>query len=760
MMSGIILANVLTRLAVHLTLFVLGLCLGLGGPWVWWLDREAGKRFSDRQWTQSSRVYARPLELYTGRALSATDLVIELNRAGLQQGDPSSVGRFQQNGSRFDIHAPGFHFPDERQEARRFRVELAADAVGALSQTNGEALSLVRLPPAELGNLMPLDNNDRTLVALADFPPLLVTGIQAVEDRQFRHHHGIDPKALLRATWANLRQRQVVQGGSTITQQLVKNLFLTPDRSLVRKFNEAVMALSLERRFSKAEILEAYLNEVYLGQDGSQAIHGFGRASEYYFGLPVQALAPEQIALLIGMVRGASWYHPVRNPERSRERRDRVLSIFQQTGLIDDTVYADAVARTLDVRTSSQRRSRPHAAFLELVARQLRRDYRDQDLRGTGLRIFTTLAPSAQEQAERALSEGLVRVERVPDSLQGAAVLVEPGTGEIRALVGDRQPGRRGFNRALDARRSVGSVIKPFVYLLALAQPERFTLMTPLDDRPISVPIQGGDAWQPNNYDDTSHGEVPLMDALANSYNQATVSLGLELGIPALFRLLGQLGVEPGSDQHPSAFLGALSLTPMQVAQLYQPLAAEGYSTPLRAINQVVDARGREIGRYPIRLRPIREDDALALLDFALRHAVTDGTARSLGALLTRDPGIRGKTGTTNDRRDAWFVGYTRDWLGVIWTGRDDYAPAAVTGAGSALPIWAELFNRLPLEQSSRNWPDSLEWFWIDWPNAMLANEECAAALAMPFVAGSQPTELSPCMNLAPTSRQRRGRRR
>ncbi len=750
----------LTRLALHLTLFVLGLCLGLGGPWVWWLDREAGKRFSERQWTQSSRVYARPLELYSGRSLSASDLVIELNRAGLQEGNPSSVGRYSRTGSRFEIHAPGFRFPDQQQSAKRFRIELAGDTIRSLSQTNGAALSLVRLPPAELGNLMPLDNNDRTLVALADFPPLLVTGIQAVEDRQFRHHHGIDPRALMRASWANLRQRQVVQGGSTITQQLVKNLFLTPDRSLVRKFNEAVMALSLERRFSKAEILEAYLNEVYLGQDGNQSIHGFGRASEYYFGLPVQALAPEQIALLIGMVRGASWYHPVRNPERSRARRDRVLAMFEETGLINADAFDDAVARSLGVRTSSQRRNQPHAAFLELVARQLRRDYRDRDLRGTGLRIFTTLAPAAQEQAERALAQGLSRVESTPGSLQGAIVLVEPGTGEIRALVGDRQPGRRGFNRALDARRSVGSVIKPFVYLLALAKPEHFTLMTPLYDEPISVPIQGGQPWQPNNYDDISHGQVPLMDALANSYNQATVALGLELGLPALFRLLGQLGVEPGSDQHPSAFLGALSLTPMQVTQLYQPLAAEGYSTPLRAINQVVDARGREIGRYPIRLRPIREEDALALLDFALRHAVTDGTARRLGSLLSRDPGIRGKTGTTNDQRDAWFVGYTRDWLGVVWTGRDDYTPSGVTGANTALPVWAELFNHLPLADSRRNWPESLEWFWIDWPNARLANEQCPAARAVPFVAGSQPTALSPCMDPEPTSRQRRGRRR
>jgi penicillin-binding protein 1B len=748
---------VLKRLFVHLIWFVFGMSLGLIVPWVWWLDREAGQRFSERQWTQASRVYARPLELYAGRPISPADLVVELEAAGLQAGHPGSIGYFNRNGERFDIHLPGFPFPDQVQAPNRVRLDIQGGSIRNIQTTSGAQSSLVRLPPAELGSLLPLDNRDRTLVSLADFPPLLVTGIQAVEDRQFKHHHGFDPRGLVRAAWANLRHGQVVQGGSTITQQLVKNLFLTPDRSLVRKFNEAVMALSLERRFDKADILETYLNEVYLGQDGANAIHGFGRASEYYFGIPVQALAPEQIALLIGMVRGASWYHPQRNPERARERRDRVLEMFAETGLIGSSDLDQARARPLQVRTSSQRRSRQHGEFLDLVARQLRSDYRDRDLRGTGLRIFTTLDPAAQAHAESALAGGLSRVERRAGELQGAIVLVEPASGEIRALVGDRNPGRFGFNRAVDARRQIGSVIKPFVYLLALAQPDQYTLVSPLNDAELSVPVAGGSPWQPRNHGDISHGEVPLMEALAMSYNQATVALGQEIGLPALFRLLRQLGVEPGGSPHPSALLGAIDMTPLQVAQLYQPLAAEGYSTPLRTITEVVDASGQAIGRYPVRLRPIRDREALALLDFALRQAVTDGTARSLSWRLTSDPGIRGKTGTTNDRRDAWFVGYTRDWLGVVWTGRDDNAPAAISGAGTALPVWAELFAALPVKAYDRSWPENIDWYWVDWPTPLLASEDCPAARAVPFTAGSQPTRLSPCMtNNAPRRRARR----
>ena len=750
----------LRRLLIHTVLFLFGLSLGAGLPWVWWLDREAERRFAERQWTQDSRIYARPLELYAGLELRLEALVVELERIGMRAGDPSRVGRFSQQGPRINLHAPAFRFPDQDQGAQRLRVTIRNGVVEALERSDGESLALIRLPAAELGDLLPAGSDDRTLTRLGDFPPLLVTGIQAVEDRQFRHHHGVDPRGLARAVWTNLRRGALVQGGSTITQQLVKNLFLTPDRSLIRKLNEAVMSISLERHFSKGEILEAYLNEVYLGQDGAQAIHGFGRASEHYFGLPVQALDVDQIALLIGMVRGASWYHPVRNPERALKRRDFVLGQFLNTGLIDAGQHDQLIARALDVATHRQRRQRPNAAFLELVARQLRRDYRDEDLRGTGLRVFTTLSPSAQLAAERGLARGLAERERQPNELQGAAILVEPSSGEIRALVGDRTASRRGFNRALDARRSVGSVIKPFVYLLALAQPDRYTLVSPITDGPIDVELPGQALWQPRNHDDISHGEVALMDALANSYNQATVALGLEVGLPALYRLLGQLGIEPGSEQHPSALLGAISLTPLQVAQLYQPLAAEGYSAPLRAITQVVDVDNREIGRYPMRLRPIREEGALALLDFALRQTVLDGTARRLPGLLDQDPGVRGKTGTTNDRRDAWFVGYTRQWLGVVWTGRDDNAPAGVTGSATALPIWAEIFRPLSHRPQPAQWPNALEWFWIDWPQARLASEDCQNALAVPFIQGSQPLELSDCFEPASTSRRSRGRRR
>lgn len=721
-------------------LFGLGLSLGGGVPWVLWLDHVAGQRFAERQWSLSSRVYARPLELYPGRALSRSDLQTELAGGSLVPGDPARSGRYRVDGGRYDIHAPAGFYPEGPLPARRYRVTLSGGRVTALTDAQGKAMGVARLPPVEIGSLLPLDARDRTLVRLSGFPDLLVRGIQAVEDRQFGRHHGIDPKAMLRAAWRNLVHGEVVQGGSTITQQLVKNLYLDPGRNLVRKFNEAVMAISLERRFSKAGILEAYLNEVWLGQVGGRAIHGFGRASEHYFGMPVSSLAPEQIALLVGMVRGASWYHPVRNPERARARRNTILGVFHETGLIDRDTLEAARSRPLGVRTGADRGGRQYPAFMDLVQRQLRRDYRDSDLRAEGLRIFTTLSPSAQAHAEAAVAGG-----PGDDGLQAGLVLADPSSGDIRALVGDRQPRRAGFNRALDARRPVGSVIKPFVYLLALAQAPRFSLVTPLMDTPVRIPVAGREDWTPRNYDGHSHGRVPLMAALVHSYNQATVDLGMQVGVKPLFRLLDQLGVRIDAAPHPSALLGAIELTPMEVAQLYQPLAADGFSAPLRSITAVVDRSGEPIGRYPLTLKPIREREALALVNFALEEVVRTGTAAGLPARLGRDLPVAGKTGTTNDRRDAWFVGYTPDWFGVVWVGRDDNAPAGIGGASTAMPVWAELFRELPVDTQHRTWPDGIEWYWIDWPESQLAVERCDGARALPFIAGSQPVERSSC---------------
>jgi len=726
------------------------LALLLGAPWVLWLNHQVTSEFEGRKWDLPSRVYARPLSLYQGLALTPASLAAELEAAGYRKvSSQAGEGSYTVQGGRYEIHRRHFRFDDGEQQALRAVVELRDGLVVRLSEpVGGRELDLVRLDPAEFASIWPLHAEDRTVVALTDVPELLVTGLQAVEDRQFKHHHGIDPRGIARALWTNLRAGEAVQGGSTLTQQLVKNYFLSNERSLARKANEAVMALLLEWHYDKAEILEAYINEVYLGQQGNRAIHGFARASEFYFGKPLERLEAQEIALLVGMVRGASLYNPRRNPERATMRRDRVLDIFVETGLLSADQAQVARSRPLGVtRTPGTGQSR-YPAFVELVREQLHRDYREEDLRTEGLRIFTTLAPFEQEAAEAALGQGLKELaERgLPAELQGAVVVADTDSGEVRAMVGDRDPDRRGFNRALNARRPVGSVIKPLVYLLALEHAETYSWLTRIEDEPISLTLPNGDVWSPDNFDHQSHGEVSLLEALTHSYNQATVRLGMNIGVAHLVRKLEQLGVTADVPAVPATLLGAVELTPLEVAQVYQSIAAGGFTAPLRAVTAVQTPAGETLSRYPLQMLPLERRDALAVLNYGLTQVVEQGTAKGLPALLGSTARVAGKTGTTNDARDSWFVGYTRDRVGVAWVGLDDNRPAGVTGSNAAMRIWGRLFRQLPLEPVGLDMPEGAWWMWVDPVTASRSDADCPGAVQMPFVDGSEPDSESACL--------------
>jgi penicillin-binding protein 1B len=733
---------------LRLVLLGCGLALGILLPWVLWLNYLVTSEFEGRKWDLPSRVFARPLSVYAGQDLAARALELELEAAGYQRLDePRQPGSFAVAGSTFEIHRRPFRFDDGRQAALRFTVGLAAGRVATLTGADGP-LDLVRLDPAEIASIYPLHEEDRTLVALESVPELLLTGLQAVEDRQFKHHPGVDLRGIARALLANLRAGKAVQGGSTLTQQLVKNYYLSEARTLWRKANEALMALLLERHYPKSEILEAYVNEVYLGQQGSHGVHGFGRASEFYFGQPLQQLEPHHIALLVGLVRGASFYNPRRHPTRALQRRNQVLDMFAETGLLSPERARAWQARPLDVSRSPGTGRNRYPAFLDLVRRQLRRVYREADLRNEGLRIFTTLAPSDQHFAEQAVSGGLRDLQErgLPATLQAAVVLADVGSGEVRAIVGDREPARQGFNRALDARRQVGSVIKPLVYLAALEHDREYCLLSRVRDEPLTLRQANGSLWSPVNYDGVSHGEVSLLEALSGSYNQATVRVGMDIGIQHLAVKLRQLGVTAPVPAVPATLLGAVDLTPFEVAQVYQSLAAGGFSTPLRAVTAVQTPEGETLNRYPLRMLPLPRRDAIAVLNYALTQVVERGTARSLPGLLGNDTLIAGKTGTTNERRDSWFVGYTRDRVAVTWVGQDDNRPAGVTGSNAALRLWARLFGALPIRAVSLDMPEGAYWTWVDPELNALSDPACAGAVQLPFVAGSEPQSQSPCL--------------
>lgn len=741
---------VLLRRLFRTLLLLLGLGIGLSLPWAIWLDIQVRNEFEGRLWDVPSRVYARPLSLYTGKSIPRDSLLLELKAAGyreLQQA--SEPGSYSVKGDLFDINRRAFVFEDGAMPANRFLAQMKGDSIGSLSYDSGTGdPGLVRLDPAEIASIYPLHDEDRTLVSLPDVPELLITGLQAVEDRQFKHHHGVVLRSIARAFLANIKAGRAVQGGSTLTQQLVKNYFLSSERTLARKANEAIMSVLLEWHYDKAQILEAYINEIYLGQQGKHAIHGFGRASEFYFDRSLQDLEPQQIALLVGMVRGASLYNPRRNPQRALQRRDQVLDIFGTTDLMSGDDIKTAKSRSLGVTSKPRSGGSRYPAFIDLVRRQLKRDYRESDLSSEGLKIYTTLAPSEQEYAQSAVSRGLEDLQQrgLPADLQSALVLSDVASGEVRALVGDRVAGRNYFNRALDARRQIGSVIKPLVYLLALEHVGDYNLITPVKDEPVSLRQADGTLWSPANYDHKSHGELPLMDALILSYNQATVQVGLEIGVANLIRKIKQLGVATEIPALPSTLLGAVELTPIEVTQMYQSLAAGGYSVPLRSVTAVLTPQGDLLSRYPLRLMPLDNRDAVAVLNFALTQVVEQGTAKNLHSLLGKQTLIAGKTGTTNERRDSWFVGYTRDRVAVSWVGLDDNRPASVTGSNAAMRIWAGLFRNLPVEPIDLRMPDGANFVWVDIGQQALTDPSCPGAVQIPFIEGTEPRSSTECL--------------
>ncbi|MGF1643921.1 MAG: penicillin-binding protein 1B [Thiotrichales bacterium] len=710
----------------------------LGFTYMRELDQQIRSQFEGKRWEVPARVFARPLELFVGKPMSIAALEQELRLLNYRKvADPDRSGEYAVNGSRIVIHARGFAFPDETQASDMVAVTVANKLISDLQAPNGgDAPSLFRLEPIHIANIYPKHNEDRVLVQLADVPPMLVDSLLALEDRSFFEHHGIDYKAIFRAMWANLRAGRTVQGGSTLTQQLVKNYFLSNERTLRRKVNEALMALLLEMHYSKDELLEAYLNEIYLGQDGARAIHGFGLASQFYFQRPLAELNPEQLALLASLAKGAIYYAPRRHPQRALARRNLVLDALVQQGKLSAEDSIEIKARPLGVTESPPSGVTPFPGFLELVRSQLRRDYRDEDLRSEGLRIFTTLDPLIQDSAERAVVEDLARIEKERrmkhETLQGAMIVASVEQGEIKAVVSARDVRYAGFNRITDMRRPIGSLVKPAIYLAALSRPERFHLATLLDDSELIIPQPVGEPWAPRNYEKEFHGWVPMLTALAKSYNIATVRLGLQVGVGNVIETLRALGIDSDLNPFPSLFLGAADVPPIEVLQMYQSIAAGGYRAPLRAILAVVNPRGETLQRYPVQVEQAARAEPSFLLAYALQEVVRSGTARNLPRLVG-GIAVAGKTGTTNDLRDSWFAGFSGEHVGVAWIGRDDNQPTGLSGSTGAMRLWASVFRDIQTTPLQPIQPDGIEWQKADLRSGQTLAANCTDGATLPF---------------------------
>ncbi|EJO9872824.1 penicillin-binding protein 1B [Vibrio vulnificus] len=675
-----------------------------------YLDSVVKQRFEGQLFQLPTVVYARIQTLYAGENVSRPELQKELDILNYRKvSQPRYPGEYSSSSSKIELIRRPFEFVDGPEADRHVMLYFDASSLTRIQSLESKGdLGYLRLEPKMLGMLEKDTDEQRLFLRREQFPEIMVDALLVTEDRDFYQHDGVSPLAIARAMFVNLKAGRTVQGGSTLTQQLAKNLFLTQDRTLWRKVREAYIALILDYRYSKDRILEAYLNEVYLGQSGNQAIHGFGLASRYYFGQPIQELRIDQLAMLVGMVKGPSYYNPVRFPERTKERRDLVLRLMMQQNMLTASEYDQAASRPLDIQDVPRIASRQPAYFQQL-SMELREKVGEAFQGETGLRVFTSLDPISQDKLEKAISKKVPELGKVAgNELEAAAVAVDRTSGEIRAMVGGKRTGYDGFNRAINASRPIGSLVKPAVYLTALEQPEKYTLATTLQDTPLSLKGSKGSVWEPRNFDRQFRGDVPLYQALAKSLNVPTVRLGMQLGIDQVSDTLARLGVNRNEIRPvPSMFLGAFSLTPLEVAQMYQTLTNSGRKAPLTALRSVVDLEGHVLYQSLPKSSPAVNEQAAWLTTYAMKQGVAQGTGRYLQNQFAW-AALAGKTGTSNDSRDSWFVGVDGREVTTIWLGRDDNQPTKLTGASGALRVYAEYLKQRTPEKLILPWPKEI----------------------------------------------------
>ena len=673
-----------------------------------YLDITIRDQFEGQKWALPAHVYTRPMELYIGQQIDLSLVQAELEELGYRSGvELSGVGSYLVSDTELIIYQREFRFWDGLREQQKITLKLRLNTIRdiLIEDEQGELSSteIVRLEPRLFGSVSPLSHEDRSLLQLEDVPQELVDALVAIEDRQFYSHFGVNPLGIARAMFLNIRAGRVVQGGSTLTQQLVKNYYLSSEVTYRRKLVEMMMAVLLELHYSKDEIMQAYLNEVYLSQAGNRAIHGFELASNYFYGRPLQELELDQLAMLAAINNGPSFYNPIRNPERALKRRDLVLKTMLDEGVIDLPKYDHAIAQGLKLRVSnSTAASLSYPSFLGFVRSNLQDDYQQSDLSSDGLQIYTTLNPRIQQTLEETIKEQLQAIEKRQNiesgSLQVAAAVIRTDNGEVAAMVGDRNANFSGYNRAITAKRPVGSLLKPFVYLTALESPQEYSLASLVPDTNITVRQDGSPDWRPQNYDGREHGQVMLIDALAKSYNLATVQLGMAVGVSNVSSTIRRVGYQDSFSQLPSVLLGAVPMSVMDVSQLYLTLASGGFKTPVKGVRSVLSNANDPLARYPLQIEQVVEPEHSTLINFALQEVVRTGTARSVLNGFQFNYGLAGKTGTTDEYRDSWFAGFSGNYLSVVWIGRDDNKPTGLTGASGAAKVWSKLMQKIPLQ--------------------------------------------------------------
>jgi penicillin-binding protein 1B len=713
-----------------------------------YLNTQITAKFAGNKWQVPAQIFARPLHLELKQEITVAEIIDELNLLGYRKvGRADSSGEYQLLGKKIRFVRRKFDFPHGAEDIRHIEVTIESDRIKQIIELPvGNDLQQIDLEPWLVTRLVSGGREDRMLVRLDEVPPALIQALVLVEDNDFYQHHGVAPMSIMRALLANIAAGRAVQGASTLTQQLVKNLFLTNEKSISRKVKEAFMALIIDAKYSKSEILETYLNEVFLGQNGNNGVFGFGLASYFYFDRPINELSVDEMATLVGIIKGPSFYNPRKYPERVKERRDLVLRIMLENNLLTPKDYKQSVANSLQLASGASLKKDKHPAFMDKVRRELRDVLINPDIRQSGLKVFTTLDTNAQIKAEVALSEGVAKQEKRIglSQFEGAMVVTDIAKGEIRALVGSRDINYAGFNRALDAKRAIGSLIKPAIYLTALEQPGEFNLATLLADEPIKLKSSEGKVWEPKNSDKTFRGQVPLMTALVQSLNVPTVGLGMELGLGTITDTLWRLGIEDDIALYPALTLGAVNFSPEQVNQMFQTIANHGRYLPLHSITNIMSPDNQLLWHFDTLAQQRVDEQATYLLNYALHKVTLEGTAKQIHSQF-QDINMAGKTGTTDDYRDSWFSGFDNNILITTWIGKDNNQPVNLSGSSGAMQIFIDYQQRQAPKSLVRRFPDGLGIAHFDIASGKVSKAGCQDTVSLPAITVALPRAPNSC---------------
>lgn len=669
------------------------------------LEDEVVARFSNKHWTIPSIVYSDSTTIYPGQKITDIGLMERLARLNYHRVNPGSVtarGEYSldREHGRLEIFLHSFHYPYSSFPGQlvSMRISPVQTIIGIEDLATHQQLYSIELEPEMLGAIFQGAWEQRRIVPLSEIPTAFIDAVLAAEDHRFYEHHGIDLVRTAKAAWIDFSAGHVVQGGSTLTQQLMKNFFLTSRRDWHRKVKEALMAYIAEQRYSKDEILENYLNDIYLGQRGREGIYGIWEASEFYFSKEPRDLSIAEMATIAGMIRSPNHFNPVRHTAEAQRRRNEVLGSMLQDGYISKAAYDTAVTEPLRAREPfNESNDAPY--FVDYVKHELAARYPPSVLTGEGLRIFTTLDVHVEKQGEAAIDQNLTKLEEQhrslqrkerSDQLESCLVAIEPQTGKIRAMVGGRDYRESQFNRVTQSKRQPGSAFKPLTYLAALQEtfeggPDRYLPTSYIEDTPFTWQF-GTTSWTPRNFKDRYFGRVTLEFALAESLNSATSRLAESVGLDRILAMADKLGFT-GLPPYPSIVLGGADITPLQLANMYAVLANEGMEVPFYAVTAVVDQNSNTIQGHELKAEQALSPELAYTMDFMLEQVIKRGTgvgARRAGFLRP----AAGKTGTTNDSKDAWFAGFTPNLLAVVWTGFDQKEALGLTGAEASLPAW------------------------------------------------------------------------